>query len=50
MLYIVLFLSGCYLFHYINTKKKNDMTNEDIFYANKQTASSFDQPETEVII
>lgn len=50
MLYIMLFLLGCYLFHYINSKKKNKIRDSDVLLMNDQTSSPQYQPETDVII
>ncbi len=50
MLYIVLFLLGCYFFHYINTKEKSEMNDSDVLLLNDQTASSSNAPETDVVI
>ena len=50
MLYIILFLLGCYFFHYINAKKKSEMNDNDVLLMTDQTSSSQYQPETDVII
>ena len=50
MLYIVLFLLGCYFFHYINSNKKNEMRDGDVLLINDQNSSSSNGLETDVII
>ncbi len=50
MLYIVLFLLGCYVFHYINSNKKNELADGEILLINDPTASSSQATETEIVI
>ena len=49
MLYIMLFLTGCYIFHYIHSNKQEKIHNESLYIIEKNISAA-KQVETEIVI